>query len=150
MAAAYHLKQLKPSSHPLTKEEILSIPYFNKLTKKEVGQLLFHGKDENGNDVYTVARRRFKQIVPVIKDFFLILEAKFQFNEKIILSNTSPTVPLAMTFGGMFSRGLGIDFIGVPLLVKGAQQNCHTIYQLVENTKQVASRTNKRERHYFR
>jgi len=63
---------------------------------------------------------------------------KILFNEKIILSNTSPTVPLTMTFGGMFSRGLGIDFIGVPLLVKGAQQNCHTLYQLVENTKKDA------------
>lgn len=44
-------------------------------------------------------------------------------NEKIIFSNTSPTVPLSITFGGLFSRGLKFDFIGVPLLVKEAKQS---------------------------
>lgn len=143
LAAAYHLRLLSPSSHKLTKEEILSVPYFNKLTKKEVGKLIFHGKDEDGNEVYTLARRRFKQVAPIIKDFFLILDGKFQLNEKIVLSNTSPTVPLAMTFGGMFSRGLGLDSIGVPLLVKGAQQSCETIFQLVQQTKHCARENTK-------
>lgn len=136
------MKLLTPSSHRLSKDEVLGIPYFNQLSKNDIGKLLFHGKDENGNDVYTLARRRFKQIVPVIKDFYFILEGKFALNEQIILSNTSPTVPLAMTFGGMFSRGLGIDFIGVPLLVKGAQQCCNSIYQLVEHTKKTALEQN--------
>ncbi|OZI13094.1 ABC transporter, partial [Bacillaceae bacterium SAS-127] len=58
---------------------------------------------------------------------------------KIVFSNTSPTVPIVMSFGGFFSRGLKIDFIGVPLLVKGAKQCCDNIYRLVENTKQVGS-----------
>lgn len=143
LAASYHLKLIPTTSHKLTKDEILSIPYFNKLTKKDVGKLIFHGNDEDGNNVYTLARRRFKQVVPVIKDFYLMLEEKHQFNEKIILSNTSPTVPLSMTFGGMFSRGLGIDFIGVPLLVKGAQQSCESIFQLVQQTKYIAKEKTK-------
>ena len=138
LAAAFHLKLLPPPTRKFTKQEILAVPYFNKLTKQDVGNLLFHGKDDEGNAVYTVARRRFKQIVPVIRDFYLILEEKYHFDEKIILSNTSPTVPLAMTLGGMFSRGLGIDAIGVPLLVKGAQQSSESIFQLVEKTKQAA------------
>ena len=71
----------------------------------------------------------------------MLLEEKYHFDEKIILSNTSPTVPLAMTLGGMFSRGLGINVIGVPLLVKGAQQSSESIFQLVEKTKQAAKET---------
>jgi hypothetical protein len=43
-----------------------------------------------------------------------------------------------MTFGGMFSRGLKIDFIGVPLLIKGAQQSSELVSKLVEHTKQAA------------
>jgi Protein of unknown function (DUF3189) len=66
----------------------------------------------------------------------ILLEEKFNFNEKIVFSNTSPTVPIAMSLGG-FSSGLKIDFIGVPLLVKGAKQCCDNIFWLVENTKQI-------------
>ncbi|WP_428908261.1 DUF3189 family protein [Niallia sp. Krafla_26] len=138
LAAAYHLKLLTPSKKNLTAEEVLSVPYFNELTKDDIGKLIFHGKDEDGNEVYTIARRRFKQIVPLINDLYLVFQNKFNFNEKLILSNTSPTVPLAMTFGGMFSRGLKIDFIGVPLLIKGAQQSCEIVSKLVDNTKHAA------------
>ena len=77
-------------------------------------------------------------LTQLIKKFFKIKKKFVPFNEKIILSNTSPTVPLAMTFGGMFSRGLGIDSIGIPLLVKGAKQCSEPIIQLVEKTKQKA------------
>jgi Protein of unknown function (DUF3189) len=56
-------------------------------------------------------------------------------DDKIILSNTSPTVPLAMTLGGFTSRFLKIDFIGVPLLVLGAKQTYINLIKLVENTK---------------
>ena len=43
-----------------------------------------------------------------------------------------------MSIGGFFSRGLKIDFLGVPLLVIGAKQCCDNIFRLVENTKHIA------------
>jgi len=138
LAAAHHLKLLTPAKGKLTREEILAVPYFNKLTKKDVGKLIFHGKDEEGNEVYTLARRRFKEAAPLLLDFYLLLENKYEFKDKLILSNTSPTVPLAMTFGGLFSRGLKIDWIGVPLLIKGAQQSSELVSKLVDHTKQAA------------
>ncbi|CRK82731.1 DUF3189 family protein [Neobacillus massiliamazoniensis] len=138
MAAAYHLKFLSPSSQSLTQKEILAIPFFNKLKKKDAGRLIFHGKDEEGNPVYTIGRRNSKLVIPALKDLCSIFEERYDFDEKIIFSDTSPTVPLAMTFGGLFSRGLGIDFIGVPLLIKGAQKCGNHVYQLVESTKQIA------------
>ncbi|RST77061.1 DUF3189 family protein [Siminovitchia acidinfaciens] len=138
LAAAYHLKQLPQSERKLTSEEILNVKYFNRLTRKDFGKLIFHGNDEDGNAVYTIGRKRNKLVVPALKELTLLLQSKFHFNEKIVFSNTSPTVPIVMSFGGFFSRGLKIDFIGVPLLVKGAKQCCDNIYKLVENTKQVA------------
>jgi len=65
-------------------------------------------------------------------------------NEKIIFSNTSPTVPLPMTFGGLLSRWLKIDFLGVPLLVKGAKQSYKNVIKLVNHTKK-ASKEDKSE-----
>lgn len=52
-----------------------------------------------------------------------------------MFSNTSPTVPFAMTMGGLLSRRLKIDFIGVPLLVLGAKQCCKEVLRLVNHTK---------------
>ncbi|MDQ0256312.1 hypothetical protein J2S74_003732 [Evansella vedderi] len=137
LAAAYHLNQLPQSERKLTKEEILDVEYFNKLTNKDFGKLIFHGTDEDGHSVYSIGRKRNKLVVPALKELALLLDDKFHFNEKIILSNTSPTVPIAMSIGGFFSRGLKIDSIGVPLLVKGAQQCCDNIYRLVQNTKKI-------------
>lgn len=141
LAAAYHLKKLPQSERKLTKEEILQVDYFNKLTKEDFGKMIFHGNDEEGNAVYTIGRKRNKYVVPALKELTLILEQKHHFSEKIIFSNTSPTVPLAMSIGGFFSRGLKIDFIGVPFLVIGAKQSCDNIYRLVENTKEIARTT---------
>lgn len=67
-----------------------------------------------------------------------------QSEEKIIFSNTSPTVPFAMTIGGFFFRGLKIDFIGVPLLILGTKQCGKRINQLVEHTKETATSSNKK------
>jgi len=137
LAAAYHLKQLPQSERKLTSEEILNVKYFNRLTKEDYGKLIFHGTDEDGNSVYTIGRKKNKFVVVALKEWTFILQNKFHFNEKIILSNTSPTVPILMSIGGFLSKGLKIDALGVPLLVKGAEQCCDNIYRLVENTKQV-------------
>ena len=141
LAAAYHLKKL-PTNRMLTKEEILNIDYFNKLTKADFGKLIFHGIDEDGHSVYTIGRKSSKLVVPALKELSMLLQDKYQGQEKIIFSNTSPTVPFALTMGGLFSRGLKIDFIGVPCLIVGAKQCCLTILRLVENTKQKAYSTN--------
>src|SRR4051794_38742898 len=141
LAAAYHLKKL-PTDRKLTKEEILNVDYFNKLTKSDFGKIIFHGIDEDGNSVYTIGRKRNKLVVPALKNLSLLLHEKYHGQEKIIFSNTSPTVPFALSIGGLFSRGLKIDFIGVPFLILGAKQCCQDVLRLVEYTKQVAKSTN--------
>ena len=143
LAAAYHLKKL-PVDRKLTKEEILHVDYFNKLTKADFGKIFFHGIDEDGNSVYTIGRKRSKLVIPALENLSVVLQEKYNDHERIIFSNTSPTVPLAMTMGGFFSRGLNIDFIGVPLLILGAKQCCHDILRVVEYTKQTAKLTNER------
>ncbi|MEK5027380.1 DUF3189 family protein [Paenibacillus sp. FSL M7-1046] len=145
LAAAYHLKQITQSERKLTTEEILNVKFFNKLTKNDFGKIIFHGIDEHGDSVYTIGRKSSKLVVPALRDLSLLLESKYHFEEKIIFSNTSPTVPIPMSIGGFFSRGLKIDFIGVPLLVMGAKQCCDNIFRLVENTKQIGKSANEEQ-----
>lgn len=143
LAAAYHLKKL-PTDRKLTKQEILNVDYFNKLTKDDFGKIFFHGIDDEGNSVYTIGRKRSKLVIPALKELSQMLLENYQNNERIIFSNTSPTVPFAMTMGGLFSRGLHIDIIGVPLLVIGAKQCSNNIIRLVEYTKQIGKSTNEK------
>lgn len=137
MAAAYHLKKLDETREP-SKEEILGLHLFNKLVYQDRGKFYFHGVDEDGNKVYTVGKGRSKVLIPGIHHLLEMLRHEEVLHEKIILSNTSPTVPFAMTCGGMLSRWLKIDFIGVPLLITGAKQTYKNIVQLVHRTKDVA------------
>ncbi|WP_136606948.1 DUF3189 family protein [Paenibacillus dokdonensis] len=145
LAAAYHLREITQSGRKLTKEEILNVNYFNKLTKEDSGKIIFHGIDENGDSVYTIGRKSSKLVVPALNDLSLLLQSKHHFHEKIIFSNTSPTVPFVMSIGGFLSRGLKIDFIGVPLLIMGAKQCCDNIFQLVENTKRTGKSSNEKK-----
>ena len=142
LAAAYHLKLINDPSKVLEKDEVLAVPYFNKLKKQDAGKFIFHGEDEEGNLVYTLGKRSSKLVLPSLYHFSEIMIKRYELDEKIVFSNTSPVVPLAMTFGGFFSRGLGINSIGVPLLIKGAQQCCKHISQLVEETKEIANEAN--------
>jgi hypothetical protein len=140
LAAAYHLKKL-PFDRKPTNEEILHVDYFNKLTKADFGKIFFHGIDEDGNSVYTLGRKRDKLVIPALGELSLLLLEKNNKDERIIFSNTSPTVPFAMTMGGFFSRGIHIDFIGVPLLLIGAKQCYHDIIRVVEYTKHIGRTT---------
>ncbi|GIP34215.1 DUF3189 family protein [Paenibacillus sp. J2TS4] len=136
LAAAYHLNKL-PINRKLTKDEILTTDYFNKLQTSDMGKLIFHGVDENGHPVYTVGRGSSKVVVPALKNLSILLQDRYKADETIVYSNTSPTVPLAMTIGGFLSRRLKLDFIGVPLLVLGAKQCCKNVIQLVIHTKKA-------------
>lgn len=141
LAAAYHLKHL-PAGRTLTKEEILNVKYFNKLTPSDFGKIVFHGIDKEGNSIYTIGRKSSKLVVPALKNLSLLLQDKYDGDEKIIYSNTMPTVPFVMKAGGFLSRRLKIDFLGVPLLVLGAKQCCRDVLRLVEHTKEAGKSTN--------
>lgn len=138
LAAAYHLNQL-PMNRPLSTEEILGVNYFNKLGTADMGRLIFHGLDENGNPVYTVGRGSSENVIPALANLSLILQDKYQNTEPIIFSNTSPTVPLIMTIGGFLTKRMKLSRIGDPLLLTGAKQCCSLIRELVLHTKQTAA-----------
>ena len=136
LCSAAHLGILPKDRLPRNKE-ILNLKYFNNLKYKDMGRLIFHGKDNEGNSVYTIGRGTSKALIPAMQNLLLAIYNEQSINESFIFINSSPTVPLPMTFGGFFSRGLGIDFIGVPLLLLGAKQAWPDILALVEKTKNL-------------
>lgn len=136
LTSAVHLGLL-PSDRVPSKKEILSTEYFNMLRYKDMGRLIFHGVDEYGNKVYTIGRGTSRALVPAMRNLTLEMHKLYNVNEGFAYVNTSGTVPVQMTLGGFFSRGLKIDFIGVPLLAIGAQHTYKNIIALSQKTKQL-------------
>lgn len=136
LTTAVHLGFLPSDSIP-SKKEILNTKNFNKLKYKDMGKLIFHGEDVEGNKVYTVGRGTSKALIPAMINLTIEMHKLYNVNEGFAYINTSGTVPITMTLGGFFSRGLKIDFIGVPLLAIGAKQSYPKIIELVQKTKQL-------------
>ncbi|KUO69149.1 MAG: ABC transporter [Clostridia bacterium BRH_c25] len=136
LASAIHLRKLPMDRIP-TKQEILNIEYFNKLTYSDMGRLIFHGSDDEGNRIYTIGRGTSKALVPAMRNLAIALCKDSGIDEHFLFINCSPTVPPLMTMGGFFSRALHMDFIGVPLLAAGARQTYYNIAKLVEKSKEI-------------
>lgn len=136
LASAIHLKRLPVDRIP-TKQEILDIEYFNRLNYKDMGRLIFHGTDEEGNQVFTVGRGISKALIPAMRNLAITLCRYKGVNERFLFVNCSATVPPLMTLGGFFSRALHLDFIGVPLLTAGTRQTYNNITKLVEKSKEI-------------
>lgn len=136
LTSAVHLGKL-PSDRIPSKQEILKLPYFNRLQYKDMGRLLYHGTDEFNNKVYTIGRGTSKALVPAMRNLTLELHQLYGLKEAFAYVNTSGTVPPTMTMGGFFSRGLKIDVIGVPLLAIGARSTYPNIIALAKKTKQL-------------
>lgn len=141
LASAVHLKKL-PADRIPTRVEILDTDYFDKLKTKDMGRVIYRGTDDDGNKVFTMGRGASKLVVPCLINMINILCNDYGLNEKIIFSNMSPSVPIAMTVGGFISRRFGLRFIGVPLLVIGAKQTYKRIVNIVNNTRESAKTIN--------
>jgi len=141
LASAIHLRKL-PSDRVPTREEILNTDYFNKLTYKDMGKLIYRGTDDEGNKVFSLGRGTSRVLIPCLENLIKVLHKECGLKEKVVMSNMSPAVPFAMTLGGFFSRGLRLHFIGVPLLVVGAKQAYRKIVEFVEKTKDAARTLN--------
>lgn len=142
LASAIHLKRL-PSDRIPTKQEILAVDYFNRLTYKDMGRLIYHGADDDGNHIYTVGRGTSKALVPAMRNLAMALCKTKGIEEHFLFINCSPTVPPLMTIGGFFSRALHMDFVGVPLLTAGVRQTYYNITKLVEKSKEICREKSK-------
>lgn len=132
IASAVHLGML-PENEIATKEELLNIPYFDTVTKKEYGRIIHRGIDEYGNHVYTLSRQFHPEIViPALEDLCDILLGN---TSQVKLVNASPTVNTLLKIGGCLSRRLNLVGIGRPLIIIGISNAYIDIVNLVNQTK---------------
>ncbi|WP_027340285.1 DUF3189 family protein [Halonatronum saccharophilum] len=131
IAANLHLNNL-PMDRVATKEEVLSLPTFDKIKTKDIGHLLYQGDDEFGNSVYTLGCKRAEKVAkPLIKDTYSLLGDE----KNIKLVDTRPAITPTMMLGGFLSRGLGLAPIGRPIVTNGALKTYPNIVEIVRNVK---------------
>lgn len=134
IAAAIHLDHLPKNRKP-SKQEILSVPYFDSLNKEDQGKILFRGKDSVNNSIFTLSRQFVPQLVlPAIKDAW---ELAGGMREDLLLVNTMPSVNLLMRIGGFSSRRLNLVSIGRPIVTLGAIRAYEEILKIVADTRKT-------------
>ena len=132
VAANIHINKLPHNKIP-DKEQILKVPTFDKITKEQIGHLLYIGEDEFGIKVYTLGRKYSKKhMLAVLTDMFNLLKRN---NEKLYIVDTHPAVNLWMKIGGFSSRALGLVGFGRPIVTYGTLTAYKNIADIVENTK---------------
>lgn len=133
IAANIHINNL-PIDRVPDKNEILSLPTFDKIRKDQLGHLLYIGEDEFGFKVYTIGRKYKPNIViPAIVDSFNIAGVK---PEELYIVDTHPTVNIWMKIGGFSSRGLNLVTFGRPIVTYGSLKAYTDIVNIVTGVKE--------------
>lgn len=132
VAANIHLNRLPMDSIP-DKSEILKLPTFDHMQKKDWGHLIFIGEDEFGYKVYTVCRQFVPNIiVPAVTDIYNIVNGS---TKGLYMVNTTPTVNTWMGIGGYSSRRMGLVWFGRPIVTFGTLKAYKGIAKLVGEVK---------------
>lgn len=132
-AANIHVNNLPMDKIP-SREELLNLPTFDKIEKKDQGRLLYIGQDEFGIKVYTLSRQYKPQLViPAISDLYNIMNGNI---EGLFLANTSPMVNNLMKIGGFTSRRLHWVGFGRPIVTTGTLKTYENIVALVRGVKE--------------
>jgi hypothetical protein len=133
VAANIHINKLPMDKVP-NKNQILNLPTFDKITKKDYGRLIYIGVDEFGAKVYTISRQyKPELVIPAISDMYNILNRSL---EGLFFADTSPCVNNLMKIGGFSSRRLNWVSFGRPIVTKGTLDAYTNIAVLVRNTKE--------------
>ncbi|PAB61291.1 DUF3189 family protein [Anaeromicrobium sediminis] len=131
-AAHIHVNKLPIDRIP-DKEELLSLPTFDKVEKRQHGNLIYIGEDELGCKVYTVACEfKPKLVIKAVEDMYKITNGSL---DGFYAFNTKHTVNLWMKIGGFLSRSLGLVSIGRPIVAHGTLKAYDDISQMVLNVK---------------
>jgi len=133
IASAIHLGIL-PKTRTATNSEILSIPYYDNITREHYGRIIHRGIDEYGNNVYTLSRQfSGTLIIRALGDLSVILSGN---ENRVIFVNVSPTVNTAMKIGGFLSRRLHLVWPGRSIVLWGSRRAYMDIANIVRSTKE--------------
>ncbi|MBM7613544.1 hypothetical protein JOC73_000052 [Alkaliphilus hydrothermalis] len=132
LATAIHLNKLPMENKP-TVDDILNIPYFDNMTIRDRGKIMFRGTDEMGNCIYNLSRQFVPHLaIPLIEDTWRLLNGHC---DDLMIISTLSTVNFLMKLGGFTSRRMNWVRFGRPIVARGSLQAYFDVVKIVEETK---------------
>ncbi|SCY17468.1 DUF3189 family protein [Alkaliphilus peptidifermentans] len=132
VAATIHLNRLPLDKKP-TVSDLLNIPYYDTITVRDRGKIIYRGTDERGHKIYTMGRQFVPHlVVPVVEDTWKMLKGNI---DDLVIVSTLSTVNFLMRLGGMTSRRFNWVSFGRPIVARGTIQTYFNIVKIVEETK---------------
>jgi hypothetical protein len=118
------------------------VPYFDQVPGHCKGTVMRVGRDDAGNDVFILGRRRDADLAINA----VLSAARFlgSLDTAILFVDVSKRVNLLMRIGGYLSRGLSLVPIGRPIVVYGTRKAFPSIASLVARTREALERMSAR------
>lgn len=131
-AANIHINKL-PMDRVPDKSELLSLPTFDKITKKDIGHLIYIGDDEFGSKVYTISvQYKPNLVIPALRDMYSEIIGN---SKDLYLVSTQPAVNIWMKIGGLSSRRLNLVKFGRPIVTYGTLKTYNNLINIVKEVK---------------
>lgn len=138
VAAGIHLGRV-PTDRIPTAQELQRIPLFDGPVGKDHGLIRFMGRDEFGNDIYTLGRRNAgKQIERVLHGLAELVGGP----KDLVMVDVLSYVNWIMVVGGYTSRKLGLVTFGRPIVTWGVQHFFWDIASVVQRVKMTVASDN--------
>lgn len=133
VASAIHLGYL-PFDRIPTKEEILSIPYYDQSPKELRGKPIYIGRDKELREIYALGMGPHRNEYTKIAYNFIFQFEKAE-KKDIQIINVIPLLSFSTKIGGFLSRRLGLIRLGRPITVNGIQKRYEFFVDLVKDVK---------------
>ncbi|HOB28414.1 MAG: DUF3189 family protein [Dethiobacteria bacterium] len=129
-AAAIYLGKLPRSRVPRL-EELLALPYFDRVDKAEIGTLNYAGRDRQGHLVFILGSGcRGTEVRGLLSSFVKLAGAR---KPVVAVIDCFPEVIFPVRLGGFISRRLGLTSIGRPLVGRGILRSYPRLVALVNS-----------------
>lgn len=132
IASAIHVGMLPTNRVPSSKE-ILTLPYYDKASNKQIGIPYYIGVDEFNSDIYILGLANKKDVV--IRFILSLLKICEIPSKQLLMVDSLAEINLLTRFGGFLSRRMGLVKLGRPMTVKGIQTGYFRFVRLVNEVK---------------
>lgn len=137
MAASIHLDLLSWDRKP-TGKELLELPFFDRQSGADFGNIFFMGKDIKGNEVFIMGCKNAGYIVE--RALINFCRIKGINPDCIVIVDTVPCLNILMKLGGFISRSLHLVTLGRLFLIPGCRIAFSKIIEVVSRVKNEKSR----------
>lgn len=132
VAAAIHLGHL-PTDRIPEEKEIIALQDFDVARNDSLGHLFLKGKDNRGNEIYTLGMGAESALVK--RTLCSMIEQSHIDAEEFFFAEALPNINHLAKFGGALSRRYGLVKIGRYLAAKGICQSYEKLITFVKQTK---------------